>query len=200
MRHRVVADVTQLPSYGFGPRVLTWWGTLGFVVLEATGFALAIGTYLYLAVLSSQWPIASPPPDLLPGTLLTIVLILSVVPNVLVRNWAMQRNLAKVRIGIVIMSVLGLIPIVIRGFEIAWLNVSWDTNAYGSIVWTLLGLHTVHIVTDVADTLVLAVLMFTRHAENHMRLSDVTDNVFYWNFVVLSWIPIYLLLYWFPRW
>ena len=70
----------------------------------------------------------------------------------------------------------------------------------GSIVWTLLGLHTVHIVTDVADTLVLAVLMFTRHAENHMRLSDVTDNVFYWNFVVLSWIPIYLLLYWFPRW
>jgi heme/copper-type cytochrome/quinol oxidase subunit 3 len=200
MRHRVVADVRELPSYGFGPRVLTWWGTLGFVVLEATGFALAIGTYLYLAALSSQWPIAAPPPELLPGTLLTIVLLLSVVPNVLLRNWAIEQDLRKVRIGIIIMSALGLVPIAIRGWEIARLNVSWDANAYGSIVWTLLGLHTTHIVTDVADTLVLAALMFTRHADNPMRLSDVTDNVFYWNFVVVSWIPIYLLLYWFPRW
>jgi heme/copper-type cytochrome/quinol oxidase subunit 3 len=62
----------------------------------------------------------------------------------------------------------------------------------------LLGLHTVHIVTDVADTIVLTVLMFTRHAEGK-RFSDAEDNAFYWNFVVGSWLPIYLLLYWSPR-
>ena len=31
------------------------------------------------------------------------------------------------------------------------------------------------------------------------RFSDVTDNVFYWNFVVLAWLPLYFLLDWVPR-
>jgi hypothetical protein len=31
------------------------------------------------------------------------------------------------------------------------------------------------------------------------RFSDVTDNVFYWNFVVLAWLPLYVLLDWVPR-
>jgi cytochrome c oxidase subunit III len=40
--------------------------------------------------------------------------------------------------------------------------------------------------------------MFTRHGHGK-RFSDVSDNAFYWNFVVLSWPPIYVLLYWTPR-
>jgi heme/copper-type cytochrome/quinol oxidase subunit 3 len=32
------------------------------------------------------------------------------------------------------------------------LNVSWDANAYGSVVWLLLGLHTTHLITDTIDT------------------------------------------------
>jgi len=45
---RVVQDVSALPTYGFGPRMTTTWGTLGFCALEGTGFALAVGAYLYL--------------------------------------------------------------------------------------------------------------------------------------------------------
>ena len=85
------------------------------------------------------------------------------------------------------------------GTVLAWLNFRWDANAYGSIVWLIIGLHTTHIVTDVVDTIVLAVLMFTRHARPR-RFSDVTDNVFYWVFVVATWLPLYVLIYWAPRW
>jgi cytochrome c oxidase subunit 3 len=28
----------------------------------------------------------------------------------------------------------------------------------------------------------------------------VEDNAVYWDFVVASWLAIYALLYWFPRW
>jgi cytochrome c oxidase subunit 3 len=42
------------------------------------------------------------------------------------------------------------------------------------------------------------VLMFTRHAEPR-RFTDVTDNCTYWNFVVLSWVPIWALIYVVPR-
>jgi heme/copper-type cytochrome/quinol oxidase subunit 3 len=77
--------------------------------------------------------------------------------------------------------------------------VKWDSNAYGSVTWTLLGFHTVHLVTDLLDSIVLTVLMFTRHGEKPTRFVDVSENCFYWYFVVLSWLPIYAVLYWAPR-
>ena len=49
MNTRVVTDVSGLPRYGFGTSASTWWGTLGFCAIEGTGFALAIGMYLFLA-------------------------------------------------------------------------------------------------------------------------------------------------------
>jgi heme/copper-type cytochrome/quinol oxidase subunit 3 len=42
--------------------------------------------------------------------------------------------------------------------------------------------------------------MFTRHADVGRRYTDVEDNAVYWDFVVLSWLPIYVLIYWVPRW
>jgi heme/copper-type cytochrome/quinol oxidase subunit 3 len=111
---------------------------------------------------------------------------------------ALRLDLHRVRIGLVIMSAIGLALLVIRAVEFGHLNTRWDTDAYGSVVWVVLGLHTTHLATDVGDTIVLTVLMFTRHAQPR-RFSDVTDNVFYWNFVVLAWLPLYFVLDWIPR-
>jgi cytochrome c oxidase subunit 3 len=107
--------------------------------------------------------------------------------------------MGKVRIGLLAMSVLGIAPMVVRVFEFPSLHVNWDTNAYGSVTWILLGLHTTHLITDLADTLVLLALMFTRHGETSRRFGDVQDNAMYWNFVVLTWLPIYGCIYWIPR-
>jgi cytochrome c oxidase subunit 3 len=199
MKVRVVADLSKLPLHGMGTASATWWGTLAFMVIEGTGFVLAIAVYFYLMSIAPVWPIAAIRPNLFPGTIVTLILIASVVPNYLVSRWAEQQDLRKVRLGLVAMSVLGIVPVVVRFFEFPALNVSWDTNAYGSIVWLLLGLHTTHIITDLVDTLVLAALMFTRHGDNLRRFGDVQDNAMYWNFVVLAWLPIYGCIYWIPR-
>jgi hypothetical protein len=29
---------------------------------------------------------------------------------------------------------------------------------------------------------------------------DINENAIYWDFVILSWIPVYLVVYWAPRW
>jgi heme/copper-type cytochrome/quinol oxidase subunit 3 len=191
-------DLSSLPTYGFGTRMTMWWGSLGFMAIETMGFALAIGIYLYVAVVSPAWPPEVAPPNLLWSTLLTLVLLASLVPNHVALKHARSENLPKVKRYLLIMSALGILPIILRALEFTTLNVRWDRNAYGSIIWMILGLHTTHIVTDVVDTLVLSALMFTRHAHGK-RFSDVEDNAVYWDFVVLSWLPIYLLLYWFPR-
>ncbi|MFL6836046.1 MAG: heme-copper oxidase subunit III [Bradyrhizobium sp.] len=199
MKARVVADLSGLPMHGLGTASVTWWGTLAFMLIEATGFALAIAVYLYLMNLAALWPIDAPRPTLLPGTVVTLILVASVAPNYLVSRWAEQQDLRKVRIGIVVMSLLGIAPLAVRAFEFPALNVNWDSNAYGSIVWTLLGLHTAHLITDLVDTLVLAALMFTRQGDNPRRFGDVQDNAMYWNFVVVTWLPIYGCIYWIPR-
>jgi cytochrome c oxidase subunit III len=199
MKERVRLDLSSLPLHGFDEASPTWWGTLAFMLLEGSGFAVAFGMYLYLLSIAPAWPLSASLPRLGPGTLVTGLLLISLVPNFFVGRWAKKLDLPKARLGTVVMSLFGIAPVVVRAYEFAALNVGWDTNAYGSILWLLLGIHTTHLITDLADTLVLAVLLFTRHAKSPRRLGDVQDNVLYWNFVVLAWLPIYFCIYWIPR-
>ncbi|PZM08925.1 cytochrome c oxidase subunit 3 [Rhizobium tubonense] len=199
MKQKVVLDVGDLTPHGMGTASPSWWGTLAFMLIEGTGFALAIIIYLYLMSLAAKWPIEAPAPDLLPGSLMTGLLAASVVPNMFLARWAKRQDRVRVRFGLIIMAILGVIPIFIRAFEFPAMHISWDQNAYGSIVWLALGLHTTHLITDLIETIVLLCLMFTRHGDNPRRYGDVGDNAMYWNFVVATWIPVYLCLYWIPR-
>jgi len=199
VKEQVTKDLSALPLHGMGSASPTWWGTAAFMLIEGTGFALALAVYLYLMSLAATWPIDAKRPDLTAGTLVTVILLASLIPNYLISRWAQRQDLGKVKVGMIVMSVFGIAPLIVRIFEFPSLNISWDANAYGSIVWTLLGLHTSHIITDLVDTLVLAVLMFTRHGDNARRFGDVQDNAMYWNFVVAAWLPIYVCIYWIPR-
>ena len=199
MKERIALDLSKLPLHGMGSASLTFWGTGAFMLIEGMGFALTIAVYFYLMSLAPRWPIEAPPPDRLPGTILTLSLLVSLVPNMLVSRWAQRKELRKVRLGLIAMVFMGAIPLIPRVFDLPALHISWDDDAYGSIVWTILGLHTTHIITDLIDTIVLACLMFSKHADNALRYGDVEDNALYWNFVVLTWLPLYGCIYWVPR-
>jgi cytochrome c oxidase subunit 3 len=194
-----VVDVSHLPEYAFGSRSLVWWGTLGFMIIEGFMFAVMIGVYFYLRSHMTEWPPNLAAPNLFWGSINTVVLIASVLPNIWYKKAAEQEDLWKVRTGLVISIVFAIAFIIIRVFEFGSLNCSWDTNAYGSVVWVLLGLHTTHLITDFLDTVVLTVLMFTGPIEGK-RFVDVSENAFYWYFVVAAWIPIYVIIYFVPRW
>jgi cytochrome c oxidase subunit I+III len=32
------------------------------------------------------------------------------------------------------------------------------------------------------------------------RFGDLIENAEYWDFVVLTWLPVYFFIYWAPRW
>lgn len=199
MKTRAVIDVGELPLHGHGTMSVTWWGTLGFMLIEGSGFALVIAVYLYLRSLSGEWPLGAPPPGLQWGTLITLWLLATELPNILVSRWAGRGELWKVRLGLVVMSLAGIVPAILRWYEFKTVWLTWDSNAYGSVVWLLLGLHATHLVTDLGDTIVLCAVMFTRHGPNKRRFGDVQDNALYWHFVVLAWLPIYFCIYWIPR-
>ena len=192
-------DVSGLAPGAFGSRSLMWWGTMGMVLIEGMAFALAIAMYFYLRTQAPHWPPDGvAPPALRWGTLNTIILLLSMIPNELARRAGERIDLRGVRVWMVVCLIFGVAFNTVRGFEFAHLRVMWDQNQYGSAVWLLLGLHTTHIVTDFLDTAVLAVLMFVGPIEEK-RFVDVEENAAYWYFVVLAWLPIYGVIYWAPR-
>lgn len=197
---KYVGDLTDLPTHAYGHRSLTWWGVIAFFMIEGTAFALAIATYFFLIPGEQSWP-PEPyrPPDLLAGTLFTLIMLASEIPNTRLKRAAETKDLRQVRIGLLIMSAVCIPLFVLRGFEFASLNVWWTDNAYGSIMWALLFLHLTHFATDFVDTVVLACLVNTRHAAEDRRMVDVAENAMYWRFVWLLWLPIYFLLYWLPR-
>lgn len=195
----LVLDVQALPSFGFSHRSLMWWGTQGLMVVEGTVFALLIGAYFYVANQAPRWPLTGPPPDLRWGLVHTAVALLSLWPNHRVKQKAEQLDLPAVRRGLIVHSLVGVLLLAVRWAEFRHLNVGWDDDVYGSLVWLLLGLHTVHLLTDVYDTFVLTALVWSRKMELR-RFGDVSENALYWYFVVWSWLPIAAVVYGVPRW
>jgi cytochrome c oxidase subunit 3 len=195
----VVGTLADLPENAEGSRHLVWWGNLGFMAIEGMGFALAATAYLYLMSRSANWP---PPGDSLPSLgwsgVFTAALLLSEVPNLWVLRQARAKNARLVRRGMLLATGIGVVLMALRAIELAYLNVRWDTDAYGSAVWLLLFLHTTHVATELCDTAVQTLWLYT-HEIGDAQFADVEDNANYWSFVVLTWLPLYGLVYWLPR-
>jgi len=195
----IVGSVADLPPSASGARHLVWWGNIGFMLIEGAGFALAAAAYLYFMTQAPAWP---PKGDALPGLLwsgiFTAGLLSSEILNLYVLRCAKARHVAGVRWGSLAMVAIAVLLMVPRGFEFAHLGVPWHHDAYGSVIWLLLVLHTTHLVTDWGETAVIAMWLFT-HEVGDDQFADVEDNSNYWTFVVLAWLPLYVLLYWAPR-
>jgi heme/copper-type cytochrome/quinol oxidase subunit 3 len=175
-----------------------WWGTAGMMTIEGMAFALMVVVYFYLRNLNAVWPNEGGPPDLPWGTLNVVLAVLTGVPNAIIDRAANEQNLHKVRVWLAVFAVLILCLLPVRWMEFTALNVRGDASAYGSCVWVLLGLHTFNLVTNVADTLVVAAVMFKKTVEGK-RFVDVAENAGYWWFIIGSWIPIYAVIYLAPR-
>jgi len=193
-----VLDLSGLATYAYGNRSLMWWGTLGLILIESTVFALGVVTYLYLRERTAEWPPHQQLPSLLYGTVNLIIMILSGIPNQWTKRAAEQEDRRKVQVGLLICLIFAAAFLVIRGFEFGALHTAWNDSAYGSIVFALLLLHTVHLATDFYDSAVLTVLMITGPISGK-RFVDVSENAFYWWFVVASWVVIYATVYIVPR-
>ena len=194
----VALDVSEVQTYGFGHRSLLWWATACMMAIEGMVFAMIVMSYIYLKGRVPHWPPTGAPPRLLWGTVNTVVLLASCLPNALTKKAAERFDLPRVRLWTAVCIAFAIAFNVIRFVEFGALNVRWDTNAYGSIVWVMLGYHTTHVLTDFLDSSVLAAVVFFGPMDEH-RFVDVSENALYWYFVVLTWLPLYALIYFAPR-
>lgn len=199
MSERRKIDVSNLPTYAFGHRQLTWWSTWSIILMEGTMLVVFLISYFFLRTRTPNWPPGLlKPPDLLWGTINTGIILASAIPNQFAKKAAEKLDLKGVRLWMIVTLLFAIAFSVVRIFEFKTLNCSWDTNAYGSIVWANMVFHTSHLLTDVVDTVVLIILMFTGPIEGK-RFVDVSENSIYWDFVVVMWVLTYAVIYWAPR-
>jgi heme/copper-type cytochrome/quinol oxidase subunit 3 len=99
----------------------------------------------------------------------------------------------------VICILCGLGAIVLRGFEFSAVYFRWDSNAYGSVVWFLLGMHMLHLLVLTTEAVLLTIWIFTREFDMKHRMDIVTVGV-YWYWVTAIWVLLYVIIYFVPRW
>jgi cytochrome c oxidase subunit I+III len=171
-----------------------WWGQLGLVAIEATAFMLVFATYFYLRLQFDVWP---PPGDWIPGptlpTIGIIVLVLSAVPSYLASEAAKKNDRGGVIAWLGLNVLLAAVSLAIRIWFWHGLAFKWYSDAYGSIVWAILGLHTVDYVALMIETIVLIAIAISGRFGEKQRLGVHMDSIT-WYFIVASWIPFYVLL------
>ncbi|KQY54809.1 hypothetical protein [Lysobacter sp. Root494] len=192
-------DLSELPDYLFGPGAIGFWGGIAFMLIEGVGLVLVIGAYFYLLPYEQEWPPGAPPPPLFWATSGVLLALLSEIPNVLTVRRAKQQSKPGVQFWIVMTALFGVALLVLRGLEFQAFNVRWDQNAYGSITWAVLIMHHADVITDVYDTFVLAAMVFAKPVDGR-KFSDVNDNAVFWHFIVVTWVVVYAVVYWVPRW
>jgi len=197
---RTVASVAGLPSEVYGPGNITWWGALGGEIIEGFVIILGLFAYFYLRHIAPTWPpLHTRLPSLGVPILNLVLMFISVVPAWLASRAAKVEDRFTTLIWLIVHGLLGTAIVVVRYFEFFALNVRWDANVYGSLNWALLFAHGYTAVFDVMDTLGLALLFFVLEPEQKHYV-DVTENSFFWYFVVITWIPLFVLIFLSPRW
>ena len=140
-----VLDVSDLPTVVFGIRSVTWWGIIGMMAIEGTVFVLMIASYFYLRTRTVEWPPHRDPPALFWGTLNLVIFLVSTIPNEWYRRRARKGDLSGRADRPCHAVLIRYRQLVVRYFELFHLNTDWSIDAYGSAVWTLIGLHVVHL-------------------------------------------------------
>lgn len=191
-------DVSRLPTESFGHQDLAWWGTLGFMVIEGTTLAICAVVYFYLRQNFDAWPpLRTPRPDLVMPTINVVLMLVSIVPAWFTDRAARRLDKRGALIGLLALSLFAIAFVVLRWFEFRALNTRWDTNAYGSIAWTVLGFHATLLVLEAGEVIGLTAALF--RARLPIRVAgDASDVAFYWYFITLVWVPLYLIVFLLP--
>jgi cytochrome c oxidase subunit III len=188
-------DVSDLPTTAFGPRDPLWWGVAGIMSIEGTMFAIMAASYFYLRGGTRVWP---PPGVLHPGigitTLNLAILLASLFPMHRAAQAAGRADLPRIRFWLIVSTVLFVAFLSLRIAILNRLTFFWDSHAYGSLIWTTVGLHTLHVLTGICENL-LFITVLTRGPVEDKLMDDLRLNSLYWYFVVACWVLFYCIFF-----
>ena len=188
-----------LPRLASGPRSLAWCGMVLFIATEATLFALLIASYWYLRFRSGPvWPphgIEAPALGL--PLVMSAILWSSSIPVHVAERGIRKGDATRLRAGLLIGFLLGTAFLVLQvavEYPEAWRLSPPSSGAYGTLFFSLTGLHGLHVLVGLLMSAWVQVRAwggaFTRH-----RHVSVQNFAWYWHFVDTVWFFVLVTIY-----
>lgn len=170
-----------------------WWGMGLLICTEATLFGTMIATYFYLRFQVVSWP----PPGIEPPSIplpaaLTGALVLTSIPMILgvraARAGRARAAIAPIALATVVQAGYLAVQIVLYLDDLS--KFSPKDTAYGSIYFTLLLTHHIHVLIGIL--LNLYVMFRLLRGLNGYRLVGVRAIALYWHFVNVAAVAVVL--------
>jgi heme/copper-type cytochrome/quinol oxidase subunit 3 len=177
-----------------------WWGMATLIATESMVFVILLGAYFFLRASAQQWPPGGiPAPELKLTVPFSFVLWGSSAP-VFYAEAAIRRGSQRgLRVGLLVSAVMGAAFLAFTLKDFADLTFGWRDNAYGSMFYTIVGLHALHVLIGLCMSVVVQIKAWqgkfsaTRH---------VSVEVFglYWHFVDVVWVFVFASLFLSEAW
>jgi heme/copper-type cytochrome/quinol oxidase subunit 3 len=170
-----------------------WWGVMILVATEAAFFGTLIASYFYLRLKATQWPPPGiEPPDVTAPLILTGVLVASSLPMLIATRAARhgdgRRTWAMLLAALVLQAAYLGVQIHLFGSDLD--KFEPDGSAYGSIYFTLLGAHHLHVAVGVLMVAWLLARLLT--GLTNYRVTAVWVVAIYWYLVSVAAIAVVL--------
>ena len=172
-----------------------WWGMAMLILTEAMVFVVLLAGYFFLRAASHEWPLAdieAPPLELaLP---MSFVLWGSSIPIFWAEAAIRNGKQRPFKIGLMISFLMGLTFLLYTLYDFEELHFGWRDNAYGSIYYTIVGLHALHVFIGLGMNVVV---QLKAHMGRYDRGRHASAEVFflYWHFVDVVWLLVFPALF-----
>jgi heme/copper-type cytochrome/quinol oxidase subunit 3 len=194
---------SELPEHTSGTTAFGWWGMVWLIATEAMLFGALIASYFYLRFKSGP---AWPPGDIeIPALELPLAMSLilwsSSIPVHIADRGIRRGNQRALRYGLMAGFVLGatfLALQVVIEYPEKLDEFGPTTNSYGSLFFTLTGMHGLHVLGGLLINLWTQVRAWRGafDAERHLTVQNFT---MYWHFVDVVWVFILATIYLSPN-
>jgi cytochrome c oxidase subunit I+III len=193
------SPIGRLPANVNGLRAPEAWGILFLLLIEGIVFVCLIVSYFHFRHLNPEWPLGGIPlPDLTLPTVSHGLLLASALPAWLgVRSIRGGNSLGLAAgLGGGMLMLVGYLAL--KFMEYSDQPFTWATNVYGSILWTMTGLHGAHVLAVLLFAGAVAALALRgRFDADHRVAVDVA--AIYWYFVSATSVALYFTIYLSPR-
>jgi cytochrome c oxidase subunit 3 len=180
-------------------------GILLFIVSEAVMFGAFFAQYFYNRILSQNWPTRAGLPDTfdrVPAFPLPLIMTVILVASGFSAHWAQSAirrdDRDQFQGWLIVTILLGLSFLGAQAYEYTNFIVnegfSITSGIYGTVFFSLTGLHGIHVTVGVILLSGVLIRAFLGHfsSRNHF---GVEGTVLYWHFVDVVWIALYATLY-----
>jgi heme/copper-type cytochrome/quinol oxidase subunit 3 len=176
--------VTSVPYTARTAKPNGWWGMVVFVATEVTLFATLIGSYYNLRFKTPEWPPAGvPDPKVALPLILMAALVATSLPVQLGSVFARRGRARAAQLALLVALAVQIayFALQIHLFAEDLSKFRPQDSAYGSIYFTLLGTHHLHVLVGILLELWLFLRLFggvTRYRDVGLRAT-----AFYWHTV-----------------